>query len=378
MIKLNIIFSCIIILFIFLILPLECKAQIKCGDIYPGDGHCKDECVKEDGESEDTTPDICPNPGEKCCHKYAAPANVRLQVPIFKYAVARDITEYITKVFEYSLYVMVPLVIVMIIIAGIKILLAGSNLPKVKSAYKSISYAVIGLIIALLGYAILYIIGIKDIRPLKLEFTQVSKDLDIPDGSDWGGGGGGGGGGSSPPLSADYAAICAAYKKLAGGATDKAVTVPDNKTNMQNCCNLGDSKPAGLNLVQMANNHAHAPGADSSWCNTTVYENFKKALACLSSKGVIDTITASCWRSAKGQCEAKTNAITNGNPQNAAMPCCSNHGSGSAMDLYKNGSIVNDWGYSDGTLAPCFNPQGLKAGLRTSPNEPWHFSPSGG
>jgi hypothetical protein len=148
---------------------------------------------------------------------------------------------------------------------------------------------------------------------------------------------------------------------------------------MDKCCALGTSKPAGLDLVQMDSNYAIAPSADSAWCQRSIYESIKKAFACLGAEA--SKVRVSCWRSAQGQCDAKKKAIANGKPQNAAMPCCSGHGSGIAIDINVNGSSVSDWGYSDGTLAPCFNPQGLKAGLRgpaPKPNEPWHFSPSGG
>ncbi len=157
--KLKILFASCLIIFLFL-LAGECLA-VSCAEKYPSDGKCAVSCEKT--APEDKTSGLCPS-GQTCCHTYATQAVVSLQVPIFSYTTARGLAEYIGKIYEYSLYVLVPLAIIIIIYAGLRWMFAGGDMPKIKEAKKYITGAVMGLIIALLSGFILSLVGITEIK----------------------------------------------------------------------------------------------------------------------------------------------------------------------------------------------------------------------
>jgi hypothetical protein len=115
-----------------------------CAEKYPGgDGGCipsADKCA--DQKFPDKAEGLCPS-GQQCCHQYAVQPQVTLQVPIFKYDKAANIAEYITKVYEYFLYVLTPIAIVIMIWAGFKWILAAGDPPKIQEAKKYISGALL-------------------------------------------------------------------------------------------------------------------------------------------------------------------------------------------------------------------------------------------
>ncbi|NCB20609.1 MAG: hypothetical protein EOM88_01625 [Clostridia bacterium] len=83
------------------------------------------------------------------------------------------------------------------------------------------------------------------------------------------------------------------------------------------------------------------------------------------------------WRSPKKQLELFESL----HYPNAAYPCCSNHGKGTALDLNRKNGEKMTWGYNESSgLLECMNAQGLYAKLKGQngdPDEPWHWSPSG-
>jgi hypothetical protein len=171
--KLKIFFVFCLAVFLFLVAG-ECLAQ-SCADKYPNDGQCLSSCAET--IPEDKGVGLCPT-NQTCCHKYAAPVEVQLQVPIFGYTKAHDLAEYIGKIYQYALYVIIPLAILVIMYAGIRWILAAGDPGKIKEAKKYIIDAIIGLTIALLGAVILSLVGITQIQPIRV---LAVKEMDSPD-----------------------------------------------------------------------------------------------------------------------------------------------------------------------------------------------------
>lgn len=154
--KYKIIFVIYLTLSLFL-LAGECLAQV-CSEAYPNDGECQASC--DEGTAMDSTKALCPE-NQVCCHKCAPPANVTLQVPLFDYKVAYDLAEYIGKIYQYSLFVIIPIAIFVIIYAGIRWLTSGGDSSKIKEAKNYITGAILGIIISLLGLYVLALLGIN-------------------------------------------------------------------------------------------------------------------------------------------------------------------------------------------------------------------------
>jgi len=102
----------------------------------------------------------------------AQPPDYQLQVPIFGYTKASNLAEYIKNLYQYGLYALVPLAIIIIIYAGIKWILAGGNLAQIKEAKTYITGALTGLTIGLLSYVILSFVGITQLKTPDIEYLQ--------------------------------------------------------------------------------------------------------------------------------------------------------------------------------------------------------------
>jgi hypothetical protein len=137
-----------------------------CSDKYPDDGYCAAECGPAYLSDSDLS--ICGS-SQKCCHRFVEPPNVQLQVPIFGYTKARDLTEYIVKIYQAALYVIIPLAILVIMYAGIRWILAGGDPGRIKEAKNYITGAILGVTIAILGIFILSLVGIKSIKHLQIQ-----------------------------------------------------------------------------------------------------------------------------------------------------------------------------------------------------------------
>ncbi len=170
--KLIKLFLLIIILFL---IPQISKAQTACADRYT-DGYCAEACSPDFNEDPDTS--LCIKSKEKCCHKLAATADLQLQVPLLGYTRAKDITEYIAKIYEASLYIIVPVIIVVIIFSGILWVLAGGDKQLINKAKSRILHGFIGLGIALFSYVLLSFVGITEIGSLNVQ--SISPIQEIP------------------------------------------------------------------------------------------------------------------------------------------------------------------------------------------------------
>jgi len=177
-------YSLIIILSLLFILSISNEAlALTCKEKYPNDGYCtgiqlsKSSC----GTSyvEDTEAGLCTEGAAyTCCHQYGMPANLTLQVPLFGYTKAKDFPEYVGKIFEYAMYAIVPLTIIMIIVGGVMWVLAHNDVQKIKKAKERITYAITGLILALLSYTILGYLGLTTLPSLQIQtFPEVKGDF---------------------------------------------------------------------------------------------------------------------------------------------------------------------------------------------------------
>lgn len=131
------------------------------------------------------------------------------------------------------------------------------------------------------------------------------------------------------------------------------------------CKMYGTLAPTGL---------VEVPGTNVKSASATV-EKYTKALDCVKKKNngkQLFSVNES-WRSASEQLSLweKYNHDT----KRVSRPCCSNHGSGKAMDLKRlDGAKMTFPNNVSSGLTACMNAQGLYANLS---NEPWHWSPSG-
>jgi hypothetical protein len=151
-----------VLFFSFILIPFNVFGAETCAQKYPdGDGECLDTCPET--KSPDKSTDLC-DATKVCCHQFAASPHLRLQVPIFTYTEATNIAEYITKLYEFSLVVLIPIAIVIMIYAGIRWILAGGDAPKIKEAKKYISGAFSGVVLALLSYVVLSFFGLSSLQ----------------------------------------------------------------------------------------------------------------------------------------------------------------------------------------------------------------------
>ena len=292
-------------------------------------------------------PDTSPN--------QTATNQIQLQVPIFDYAQATSLPEYIFNIFKYAMIVIIPLAIVMVMWGGIQWIGAAGNSQKIGAAKKQITSAFLGLILGLLTYTLLSYIGITQLYMPGVQKIEPEPDADILTIQEELG--------LTPAEVGDlkssnpYQAICDQYH----GSYSEAVGLK--------CKALGDTPPPAMKIVSMGKY-----GAGSGlYASESGLAAFTKAAECIKSKFGKD-ITGSGWRSAGAQYETfKTKAAGW-----AAKPCCSNHGTGAAFDVRIDGNRVGDWGTSDKYLKDCFAQNGLYAKIRGGHiSEPWHFSPSG-
>jgi len=164
----NIIFLKIFTVLFLFFLPFAIFAQEPCETKYPDDGKCKTDC--EAGEYHDDTAGLCAT--GKCCHKYAAAVDLALQVPIFQYTKAENIAEYLVKIYNVSLFVIIPIIILVIIYSGIMWIFAGVKPDLVQKSKSQIINAFIGLGLILSSYIILSVFRLTELRAPQIEFIK--------------------------------------------------------------------------------------------------------------------------------------------------------------------------------------------------------------
>ncbi|MDD5341208.1 MAG: M23 family metallopeptidase [Patescibacteria group bacterium] len=165
-----------IFLLVSVSLFLFCLAKnalaLNCAETYPNDGECLSDC---EGAAADKSTGLCPA-NLDCCHQYTEPVRLQLQVPIFGYTKANNLTEYISILYQDSLYLIILLAIIVIIYAGILWITSAGDRGKIAAAKKYIIDAIIGLIIAFLGGFILSLVGITQITMPGVNAIPTSTD----------------------------------------------------------------------------------------------------------------------------------------------------------------------------------------------------------
>lgn len=163
--------------FFVLTLSSDTLAATSCREKYLDNfGQCEYNCADLGSNYKiDSNPGLCAL-GEVCCHQTASTSGVsssiELQIPLFNYALAANLPEYILNIYKYALIIIVPLSIIMIIIGGIFWISAAGNQGNITKAKKYIIDSLIGLGIALFSYIFLSLIGIETLRMPGLEIIK--------------------------------------------------------------------------------------------------------------------------------------------------------------------------------------------------------------
>jgi hypothetical protein len=260
---------------------------------------------------------------------------------------------YIYALYNYLLGIGGVLAAIALMIGGVLWLISAGNANRVSQAKSWITGSLTGLVILLTSYVLLY-----EINPELLGMKYIEMETIVS---------------ASPcagmDLTADnpYQAGC-----IASEAAEKAGT-----NDWSVCKSMEGQIPPNLILVDAA--------LGKQYINKDVYAAFQRAMECVREKngGKDMFVFAFGWRSPAGQIAVKEQWTADGKPENASSPCCSNHGSGVAMDLRtlegrKNAIPPMTWEHNESSgLKECMNEQGLYANLTCCPNEPWHWSPTG-
>ncbi len=239
---------------------------------------------------------------------------------------------YIYAIYDYLLAISGVLAVIALMIGGVIWLISAGNASRITQAKSWISGSLTGVLILLTSYILLYQINpnLVNTTYINLETIVPLQDADITVV-----------GGESPFMEG-----CKAAKK-----GDYSI-----------CKAYGDIEPSGLTTYK------------GKKINTEILEKYEAAMECVKQKnGKYLFYINEAWRSAATQISYTERGLP------ASVPCCSNHGSGQAMDLSRLDGTKMSWDYNVSSgLKECMNAQGLYANLTSGKyNEPWHWSPSG-
>lgn len=256
------------------------------------------------------------------------------------------LSNYINALYRYGTGVIVILAVIVMMIAGVIWITAGGKEERVADAKQWIAGSLMGLLIAFSSYIILNIINpaLTVLSPVQLSYVA---KIDVPE--------------IDLSKSAEENGITQTQLNTLRGDNP----FQEGCGNIEKCKQFGSTMPPGL--VKVDSKYGNV------YLKAEVYEAFKKAQNCVNPNQVMFTFTDG-WRSAAAQIDVKRRK-----PDLAATPCCSNHGSGSAMDLAKGKGGQMSWEYNDSSgLKRCMNQNNLFANLKSGKkNEPWHWSPTG-
>lgn len=249
------------------------------------------------------------------------------------------IAQYIQGVYKYGLGVGGILAAIVLMAGGLLWLVSAGDASKISQAKDLILGSVTGLIILMGTYLILDQInpGLNNLKSISLNIltTTSFSDAEV----------------STPDDQAENP-----YQEGCNAARNGDLSI---------CRGYGEQEPG--KMLNIAGTNLKA--------KSEVVEKYNAAMACVREKNGGKNLfgVSSAWRSPARQISIKTEKGTQ-----AATPCCSNHGKGVALDLYRLDGKKMTWDHNSSSgLTDCMNAQGLYAKLTTSPNEPWHWSPSG-
>lgn len=247
------------------------------------------------------------------------------------------ISEYFFGVYNYLLGIAAVLAVVILMAAGLLWIVSGGDATRVGKAKTMIAGSITGLLLLVSISLLLSYINpdLVKMGSVKVDFIKkiVLGDNEVVSTSE-----------------TPYSAECEASRKGDFTACQAAA-----KTNI---------KPANMVTVE---------GKD---VNTTLAESYKKAMSCVAGKNNGKTLFQinEGWRSPAKQIEYYNTYLTEGKPR-ASKPCCSNHGSGKALDINRVDGTSMSWAFNVSSgLTACMNENALYAKLS---DEPWHWSLTG-
>lgn len=255
------------------------------------------------------------------------------------------LSQYIKAIYNYGLLILGILAVIMMMIGGFMRVTAAGNREQINQGNGYLKGAILGAVLAFCSYMILFLVNPNLViwRPIAVSYIA---HIDLPE--------------IDLSKSAEELGISQTELNTLRGQNP----YQDGCGNIQRCEQYGNTQPPGLVKV--------APEYGNVYLKPEVYEAFKRALNCVDPGKIKFTITDG-WRSAAAQIDVKRRK-----PTLAATPCCSNHGGGLAMDLAVGGGGQMTWSYNDSSgLTRCMNQNGIHAELKSKPNEPWHWSPTG-
>lgn len=288
-IKMNLRLFCLI----YLILGLYSVtfAATTCNERYLNSlGQCAINCATlgKDYQPDDST-GLCEK-GKVCCHQTAATQGVaqslELQIPLFDYAQAANLPEYILTIYRYALITIVPIAIIMIIVGGIMWISAAGNQGSIKKAKKFIIDSMIGLCIALFSYIFLSLIGITTLQMPGLQsiarLEAAALEIYEQSGGNYTTAPGGGGGSEAvidPNAPKNIVTIecdtLSGTKKL---QVDQSIAEKVKKTCL-------DLKNAGFNIVKISGYRVQDSGCHPKGLALDINENNNGCFNCYGKKG---------------------------------------------------------------------------------------------
>ncbi|MGI5827120.1 MAG: hypothetical protein ACOX6C_01610 [Patescibacteria group bacterium] len=255
------------------------------------------------------------------------------------------ISEYSFGLYSFALNIASILAVLILMAAGVIWIVSGGDQGKIATAKNMITGSVTGLILLVSANLILSFINpdlvkLKSLEIAYIEPLEINPDTDVTEL------------GEAAQAANPYQDACAASKK----------------GDYSLCMALGETQPAGLTTTKAIN-------GSTVFIEQSVLSAYLSAMECVKEKngGNLPFGINNAWRSPKRQVELRLKYEQEGGSK-AALPCCSNHGSGQAIDInYLKGKM--SWAYNeDSGLKECMNANGLYANILS---EPWHWSPTG-
>ena len=254
------------------------------------------------------------------------------------------ISEYAFAFYSFGLNIVGVLAVLVLMAAGVLWIVSGGDTNKIARAKKLIAGSATGLILIVGANLILSYINPELVKKGGISLTYID------------------------PIGAERDTDVTTLGSLAQSANPyQEGCNAARKGDLSICRSYGVQAPQGLSSTKGKHGTAMV--------HTETLKAYEAAMECVKKKngGKELFIINEGWRSAATQIAYKKDMGAN-----AATPCCSNHGSGQALDVNRRDGQKMNWDYNTTSgLKECMNAQGLYANLTTKPDEPWHWSPTG-
>jgi len=254
------------------------------------------------------------------------------------------IGQYIAAIYNYGLSIAGILAAIMLMAGGVLWLVSGGDASRITQAKELIIGSVTGLIILFSSYILLIQVNPDLVKMGSIKIGAIPRE-------------------SLPDVDVIYTGATGENPYQAGCDAARAGSLTICQAYANN-----NTKPENLTNI------------DGVEIDKQVSIKYQKAMDCVAAKNNNKKLFGirGGFRSAARQISIKAEKEKEGKGNEAATPCCSNHGSGKALDLYRLDGEKMTWDYNDSSgLTECMNQNGLYAKLKGSPDEPWHWSPTG-